>query len=416
MTDIGLASKKFRGWRRFGIAAPLIGLTLLFCVYLFSSNELNLIYSIFFCICTASLGSIIGFLFGLPRSTHIEPNTQGNKSKNSKETNDEILPYHSNTNLELISDWVTKLLLGVGLAQAYRFTEILENLEKNIAPYFIGYEYLPNLYLMVMIYFFVVGFSFVYLWTRTSFFGELTRYEVANIRSRLRNSEQKVNDIEKHFSDQAEIDAAALSAATKLLEDEDAGHRKIDITDKNEVDRLKSCIKKASPFVRIVIFYRARLVRSNNYKSNISRYIVDRTIPVFESLSDSDFENRFHRNHAELAFALKDSTSPNFERAQSELDLAIQIRGKGMGWEIYEFNRAICKIKLSNNFMKRNPSSGDEFLSIYNDLEVARTAFPDLKNHEDIAIWLQLNHENLTNLGNPRTPSASSGHPASGRT
>ncbi|MDB5020626.1 MAG: hypothetical protein JWQ28_1753 [Pedobacter sp.] len=47
------------------------------------------------------LGLFVGFLFGIPK----------NVSKNASGT------YTSNTNLEEISDWLTKILVGLGLTQ-----------------------------------------------------------------------------------------------------------------------------------------------------------------------------------------------------------------------------------------------------------------------------------------------------------
>lgn len=57
-----------------------------------------------------ALGSFIGFLFGVPRSR--EPQKQGDAML-SHEPNS----YLPNTNLEQISDWLTKIMVGVGLVE-----------------------------------------------------------------------------------------------------------------------------------------------------------------------------------------------------------------------------------------------------------------------------------------------------------
>ena len=65
--------------------------------------------------CSALLmGGLLGFLFGIPRTLQQEPSqvTEQNRKDQSQETN-----YGVNTNLEQISDWLTKILVGVGLTQ-----------------------------------------------------------------------------------------------------------------------------------------------------------------------------------------------------------------------------------------------------------------------------------------------------------
>jgi len=57
-----------------------------------------------------SVGSLLGFLFGMPRAM-VAPST-------SEET-DAAAPmtYRPSTNLEQVSDWLTKILIGVGLVE-----------------------------------------------------------------------------------------------------------------------------------------------------------------------------------------------------------------------------------------------------------------------------------------------------------
>src|SRR4029077_17521561 len=55
-------------------------------------------------------GSLVGFLFGVPRAAQQltqEPTGTGQKRN----------PYLPNTNLEQISDWLTKIIVGVGLVE-----------------------------------------------------------------------------------------------------------------------------------------------------------------------------------------------------------------------------------------------------------------------------------------------------------
>src|SRR6266498_647278 len=61
------------------------------------------------------IGGFLGFLFGIPRTgTVIESDV------------------HGNTNLEQISDWLTKILVGVGLTQISEIPTFLEKLSASL--------------------------------------------------------------------------------------------------------------------------------------------------------------------------------------------------------------------------------------------------------------------------------------------
>ena len=57
-------------------------------------------------------GGIFGFVFGIPRYAASAADKQ-----NQLQVKPEAVKYVGNTNLEQISDWVTKILVGIGLTQ-----------------------------------------------------------------------------------------------------------------------------------------------------------------------------------------------------------------------------------------------------------------------------------------------------------
>lgn len=86
---------------------------------------------------------------------------------------------------------------------------------------------------------------------------------------------------------------------------------------------------------------------------------MERTIPIFEALIDSDGGENYHRNHGQLGYALKDKggmddARKEWTRAEEELTKAIELRDKegADGFLMYELNRALCGIKLG-----RTPAS-----------------------------------------------------------
>src|SRR5260370_6660853 len=58
-----------------------------------------------------SVGGLLGFLFGMPRGpvTSLTPQEDGNSEPSVR--------YQPSNNLEQVSDWLTKILIGVGLVE-----------------------------------------------------------------------------------------------------------------------------------------------------------------------------------------------------------------------------------------------------------------------------------------------------------
>jgi hypothetical protein len=103
------------------------------------------------------LGGLVGFLFGLPHSGQTtDPNTGSGSS-----------PSRINTNLDQVSDWLTKLLLGVGLVQLGRAPRALGRLATNLAR---GLGDIPGVSgqfgLALVFYFGICGFLMGYVWAR----------------------------------------------------------------------------------------------------------------------------------------------------------------------------------------------------------------------------------------------------------
>jgi hypothetical protein len=101
-------------------------------------------------------GSILGFLFAVPKSLAVQNGT----------TNKTSSLYRSNTNLEEVSDWLTKIILGLGLVnlgEIVKFTIAAgEATAAAIGP-------AQGAFVMAvcsMIYGFVAAFIIVYSWTR----------------------------------------------------------------------------------------------------------------------------------------------------------------------------------------------------------------------------------------------------------
>jgi hypothetical protein len=110
-----------------------------------------------------------------------------------------------------------------------------------------------------------------------------------------------------------------------------------------EVDEA---IATASPLIKTQAFLQASRQRQESWNRNSEKEKMERTIPVFKALIAADTGRRYHRNHAQLGYALKDSRAPLWADAEKALAEAIKRRGPGRGWILYEFNHALCLIEL----------------------------------------------------------------------
>ncbi|MFD0276244.1 hypothetical protein ACFVHB_20405 [Kitasatospora sp. NPDC127111] len=100
------------------------------------------------------LGAALGFLFGVPRARGAGPGGEPHGS------------YAPNTNLEQVSDWLTKVLLGVGLTQLGSLGERLHQLGSALAPALGGGEGAVPFAAALVLYFLVSGFLAGWLVTR----------------------------------------------------------------------------------------------------------------------------------------------------------------------------------------------------------------------------------------------------------
>jgi hypothetical protein len=69
------------------------------------------------------VGLFIGFLFGVPKSLQGRSSTGQQTDRVAPNPKEVAAAYEANTNLEQISDWLTKILVGVSLTQLTKIGE-----------------------------------------------------------------------------------------------------------------------------------------------------------------------------------------------------------------------------------------------------------------------------------------------------
>jgi hypothetical protein len=187
---------------------------------------------------------------------------------------------------------------------------------------------------------------------------------------------------------QSQIDTIALTLVNRFLSEVDAG---------TTVDtvKLSNAVQRASELTRHAIFLLAEQVRKNNWATD--KALMVRAIPILQALIHVDPHKHYY--YGQLAYALKDRVDPDLQAAKANFDRAIDLLGETEAgtWPFYEFNRAICSIKLDANFAAGKPSDKDSRKAIVQDLRVARHGIGDFGDvldqpwNVDLRKWLQLN-------------------------
>jgi hypothetical protein len=130
-------------------------------------------------------GGILGFLFGIPRSLQKVTENRDNGEDGKR-------PYENNTNLEQISDWLSKIIVGVSLTQLDSIERRFNNLVNFLAKGLFGGKFISfsSAYISSLIIFYsICGFMCVYLWAKIYLLQQL--YLVENSLSNILNNVSK---------------------------------------------------------------------------------------------------------------------------------------------------------------------------------------------------------------------------------
>jgi len=354
----------------FYLFAPVVSLGIVGILFFSSYYGSLRILSISLILSAASMacGALLGFLFGIPKTLQ----------QNSELSADTKTDYLANTNLEQISDWLTKIIVGVSLTQIGKAPRYLDQFGNELSKALANDQSSKIASITLLVFFGVVGFMFGFLTTRLFLKNAFVSADSLNILAEINK-----------LKDQSGIDAAAIGLVNKKLHNSGGiEEREIDLS------KLSDFIVNASPAAKVSIFYAAQKVRSDNWRDN--KEIMERTIPIFEALCKSDTDNRFHQNYGQLAYALKDKVTPDYRNAEKAFTKAISIRGNGQehGWLFYEFNRAICRIMNDDNFINGKVSDEKTKEKILADINLAYNddyVRSIIQEDENINKWLKLN-------------------------
>ena len=406
VSPTGRVDQRAASWLpRMSWVVPTLGLgTLLLYASQFSAQEMVSVVATGVMVLGAGIlvGGLLGFLFGIPRTL------QGGgppADRGSVDATDAREPaYLVNTNLEQISDWLTKILVGVGLIQLGKIGSGSGRLVDFLAG---GLGGLPSSRVLaagLVAYSTVAGFLTGYLLTRLYLTPAFKRADVEGLRSRVEKAEKVSRQAQEAAEEAGRKATSAVRDVLALgLVDRQLNPKPGDQPVSQE--ELSEALEAATPALRAQAYLRAQRQREASWKTNPA--IMERTIPVFRALIASDSDGRYHRNHADLGYALKDKRPPDYAAAEAALTEAIRLRDSrhNPGWRIYEFNRALCRIMSDENLAKREPASDERRSAVIDDLRAALSRDPPRQlvervvgNEQPWKQWLEANATSLDEL------------------
>jgi hypothetical protein len=352
----------------------LIGLI----VYTLPSSGKVLALGLLTAVAAFAVGAIIGFLFGIPRSIAATSHTTGqgtaNGEKGAAAETELAQHFKPNSNLEEISDWLTKILVGVGLVQIHQVSSAIESIANGLAPGLGGGDYGYPVAVTLLIAFSITGFLCAYLYTRLH----------------LQNAFELASVIKRAIKERADTETTAIALVQQQLTPG---------TDKPTLDALTEALEAATPGIRTQAFFLARKQRfeylSPESSTDEKKEFAGLSISVFKALIACDADGLYHRSRAELGYTLLEQEPPEFAAAKAAFDEAIRLRSSDLvsRTPFYEFNRAYCTIELDPDWGVQKVSRDPVIDSICSDLEAVVDALErvDRKKREIIMKWLKLN-------------------------
>lgn len=156
MTTTSLQGQEDIPWIRTIVAAMGVGVIAIAVYALFQRSFTVFACALLIALAAAMAGALLGFIFGIPKT--VTTNTTNATAVQTE--------YKGNSNLEQISDWLTKILVGAGLVQlgAIRqaFKDFGSQLDSGGCLGNCGWIAGPAL----VIVYSVAGFLLAYLWAR----------------------------------------------------------------------------------------------------------------------------------------------------------------------------------------------------------------------------------------------------------
>ena len=332
-----------------------------------------------------AVGGFLGLLFGIPRALQQPAPPPEKSGPDGPAAASAQSPYGPNTNLTEISDWLTKIIVGVSLTQLGEITDGTGRLVRFLADGFGGGANAGPFVAGLLAMSSVTGFLAGYLLARLYLPKALRTADMVEIQEANRIADQRVED-------QAQLDAQAIRIIEQQLNPSPG-------STPPTPEQLEQAIRSMSTPVRQSTLARAMKMRKDNWESDKER--MERTIPLFRAYLKIEDSPPFWAR-AELGYGLKDMTTPDNLGAAAELTKAIDMRDRigAVGYPLFEFSRAVVRIRLAPE-SSTDPAAIAAKEAILEDLAMAARADwvrGIIERDEEVAAWMARNKVPMESL------------------
>lgn len=315
------------------------------------------------------LGAFLGFIFGIPKYVPVS-------DPNAKKTG----AIAFSDNLVQVSDWLTKIIVGVGLTQLTNIPHYLNKIGTHVQAHS---AVQANVAIAILVYFIICGFAAGYLWT-TIYYPPI------------------MNQVHKAVSgdlDEIVMESEVYQEAMRLINEQlSKGVGQPDVTQ----SMLEDAIGKLNDKSKDALFQFVDRICYENANSN--NRVVERIIPVFQAFIKAGNPEQMFDYLAELGFAYM--AVEDYKAAYTTLLKARDLKPAGrQDYEQIEHNLAESLIKNNTNPNKTYSISEDMKQTILTYLKAA-IKNPRIEKHmnEDspdnyvIRNWLKSINMNLESL------------------
>jgi tetratricopeptide (TPR) repeat protein len=308
-SDVGspneAVSRRAKAWGGLGLIVMVLALSSLF-IFAAKNSPTGWLRAgcaaLLVAVAPLALGALIGFLFGIPRILQGDSPARQEKAAGQQAGDSDQAPerirYLANTNLDQISDWLSKIIVGVGLTEFREIPPRLWKIAERIRPVLGGDDMAQTVAALAIVFFLVAGFFLGYLVTRL-----------------VLTSALRVADDEANRPDQ-EIVGRALDAIIESGPQGNLLKPQVALSKADAAELLKFKLDDLKDIDDMRAWAKAQLKQGN---FSDARTALARAV---EASSSESSELR-----REYAAAL--SANQNFGEARTELEKALETASKG---------------------------------------------------------------------------------------
>ncbi|HVF45742.1 MAG TPA: hypothetical protein VM936_22130 [Pyrinomonadaceae bacterium] len=232
--------------------------------------------SFIWALASATVGGGFGFLFGIPKIL------QSDRLPDESASN-AVIGYRQqvNTNLTEISDWLTKIIVGLSLINLSKFPPYLTAMAQTLSASIEPASPAPHMAFAyaLLVCFSILGFLFGYLYTRLYLQGAFSRADQEAASSTEKETEARVANIETQLDTHHELIMADKGLPTAAVRGNGDTAESASAPQKRRGGAVETLYRMAEEYLSISVADRnERLRRKNDMAKSMFNYAVTHTV------------------------------------------------------------------------------------------------------------------------------------------